>query len=114
MTTDLLNATIHALQTGLTSIPLSAAQDNTETWQHQLLQSGEPALQDIGRELGNLQSLLSSGSLNAASIGRSLSMLGAQTTQAATHAEEQLQATLRTLGDQLLEAGRKLETQAAA
>jgi len=108
MTNDLLEATIHALQNGLTSIPISGAMDNTETWQQRLLQSGEPALQDIGREVGNLQSLLSSGSLNAEAIGSSLSMLGSQTTQAATHATPDAQASLRTLGDLLLQLGAKL------
>ncbi|MBC6697610.1 hypothetical protein [Hymenobacter sp. BT190] len=109
MANDLLNATIHSLKNGLTGIPISAAIDNTETWQQQLLQSGEPALQDIGREIGNLQSLLSSGSLNAAAIGRSLSMLGAQTNQAAANASADTQAGLRDLGDLLLQAGGKLE-----
>lgn len=111
MTNDLLNATVHSLKNGLTGIPVSAAIDNTETWQQQLLQSGEPALQDIGREIGNLQSLLSSGSLDAGNIGRSLSMLGAQTNQAATSADTDLHAGLRTLGDLLLQAGGKLEGQ---
>ncbi|MBC8084442.1 MAG: hypothetical protein H7Z21_14685 [Hymenobacter sp.] len=109
MTNDLLGATIHALQNGLTSIPISAAMDNTETWQQQLLQSGEPMLQDIGREVGNLQSLLSSGSLSPAALGSSLSMLGSQTTQAASQAAPDLQAQLRTLGDLLLQLGAKLE-----
>lgn len=111
MTNDLLNATVHSLKNGLTGIPVSAAIDNTETWQQQLLQSGEPALQDIGREIGNLQSLLSSGSLDAGNIGRSLSMLGAQTNQAAASADTDLQAGLRMLGDLLLQAGGKLEGQ---
>ena len=109
MNKDLLEATIHALQTGLTSIPLSAALDNNETWKQHLLQSGEPALQDVGREVDKLQSLLSSGSLDPASIGSSLSMLGSQTTQAAQHADPDFQAPLRTLGDLLLQLGAKLE-----
>jgi hypothetical protein len=108
MTNDLLGATIHALQNGLTSIPLSAAQDNTETWQQHLLQSGEPALQDVGREIGNLQSLLSSGNLNPEAIGASLSMLGSQTNQAAATATPDTQAQLRNLGDLLLQLGAKL------
>lgn len=109
MANDLLNATVHSLKNGLTGIPVSAAIDNTETWQQQLLQSGEPALQDIGREIGNLQSLLSSGSLDGGAIGRSLSMLGAQTNQAAATAPADLQSGLRDLGDLLLQAGGKLE-----
>jgi ribosomal 50S subunit-associated protein YjgA (DUF615 family) len=108
MINDLLNATIHALRSGLTSIPISAALDNTETWQQKLLQSGDPALQDVGREMGNLQSLLSSGFLNAEAIGNSLSILGSQTNQAALHADEELKASLRDLGDLLLQTSAKL------
>lgn len=112
MTNTLLDATVNSLKNGLTGIPVSTAIDNTETWQQQLLQSGEPALQDIGREIGSLQSLLSSGSLDAGAIGRSLSMLGTQTNQAAASAEADLQTRLRSLGDLLLQAGSKLEDQA--
>lgn len=108
---DLLNATNHALSNGLTGIPLSAAQDNTETWQQHLLQSGEPRLQDIGRELGNLQSLLSAGSvgLDARAIGRSLSMLGSQTAEAAQSAPSEVRTNLSALSDLLLKAGGQLE-----
>ncbi|MFD2787044.1 hypothetical protein [Hymenobacter rubripertinctus] len=108
--TDLLNATTHSLSNGLTGIPLSAAQDNTETWQLHLLQSGEPRLQDIGREMGNLQSLLSAGDagLNSPAIGRSLSMLGTQTAEAAQHAPAEVRANLTTLSDLLLKAGGQL------
>ncbi|WP_375438343.1 hypothetical protein [uncultured Hymenobacter sp.] len=109
MNHELLGATIHALQNGLTSIPISGALDNTETWQQRLLQSGEPALQDVGREVGNLQSLLSSGNLNPEAIGNSLSMLGSQTNQAATHASPDFQAQLHELGDLLLQLGAKLQ-----
>ena len=83
---DLLHATISGLQNGLTSLPLGSAMDNTETWQQQFLQSGLPEYQDIARELGNLQSLLSSGNLGATAIGNSLTMLGDQTSQISHHA----------------------------
>ncbi|RZK28869.1 MAG: hypothetical protein EOO63_10280 [Hymenobacter sp.] len=62
---DLLHATLSGLQNGLTSLPLGSAMDNTETWQQQFLHSGQPEFQDIAREMGNLQSLLTSGSLSA-------------------------------------------------
>lgn len=108
---DLLNATNHSLSNGLTGIPLTAAMDNTETWQQHLLQSGEPALQDIGRELGNLQSLLSAGDagLNAQAIGRSLSMLGAQTAEIVRTAPDEVRSGLSGLSDTLLKAGGQLE-----
>ncbi|RSK47412.1 hypothetical protein [Hymenobacter rigui] len=109
--TDLLNATTHSLGNGLTGIPLTAAMDNTETWQQHLLQSGEPALQDIGRELGNLQSLLSAGDagLNGDAIGRSLSMLGSQLAEVVRTAPDEVRSGLSTLSDQLLKAGGQLE-----
>jgi len=108
MINDLLNATIHALQSGLTSIPISGALDNTETWRQKLLQSDDAGLQDIGREVTHLQSLLTSGMLNPETIGNSLSILGSQTLQAAAHADEELKAGLRSLGDLLLQTSAKL------
>ncbi|SNR67452.1 MULTISPECIES: hypothetical protein [Hymenobacter] len=110
-TTDLLTTTTHALQNGLTSIPLSTAIENAGTWKQELLQSGEPALQDISRELGNLESLLSMGSagMDARAIGASLSMLGSQTSQAAASAPSELRASLTALADSLLRAGGQLE-----
>ncbi|WP_303312612.1 hypothetical protein [Hymenobacter sp. BT730] len=106
-----LTATLKALQEGLTSLPLSTAHTNIDDWQNLLEQSGIPALQDVVRELGNLQSLLSSGDLNqnTVAIGRSLSMLGAQTTQAAATATPETRSDLTRLADMLLRAGGDLE-----
>ncbi|WP_324672093.1 hypothetical protein [Hymenobacter sp. GOD-10R] len=105
-----LAQTIHALQRGLTSIPLSDAILNIDTWFDQLQRSGVPELQNVARELGNLQSLLSSGNagLDGGAIGASLSMLGSQATELAVHADPDAQAELRTLGDLLLQAGASL------
>ena len=110
MATDQLTATLHALQGGPTSIPLSTAHTTVDDWQKTLQQSGEPALQDIDRELGNLQSLLSvKTGLDGAAIGRSLSMLGAQTTQVAAGAPQEVRASLTQLADWLLRTGGQLE-----
>ena len=108
-----LTDTLQSLQGGLTSIPLSSANITIDQWQEVLQQSGIPALQDIDRELGNLQSLLSVGSagLDAQAIGRSLSMLGSQTSQVAVTAAPELRASLTPLADFLLKAGGKLEDQ---
>ena len=105
---DLLHATLSGLQNGLTSLPLGSAMDNTETWQQQFLQSGQPEFQDIAREIGNLQSLLSSGSLSATAIGNSLTMLGDQTSQASHHAPAELKADLLKLADTLRRHGHDL------
>lgn len=110
---DLLHATLSGLQNGLTSLPLGSAMDNTETWQQQFLQSGQPEFQDIAREMGNLQSLLSSGNLSATTIGNSLNMLGDQTSQASHHAPADLKADLLKLADTLRRHGHDLLTHAA-
>ncbi|NML68027.1 hypothetical protein HHL22_22750 [Hymenobacter sp. RP-2-7] len=105
---DLLHATLSGLQNGLISLPLGSAMDNTETWQQQFLQSGLPEYQDIAREMGNLQSLLTSGSLSATAIGNSLTMLGDQTSQASHHAPADLKADLLKLADVLRAHGHGL------
>jgi len=110
---DLLHATLAGLQNGLTSLPLGSAMDNTETWQQQFLQSGLPELQDIAREMGNLQSLLTSGSLSASAIGNSLNMLGDQTSQISHTAPADLKADLLKLADTLRRHGHELLEHAA-
>ena len=105
MPSDHLHATISALKNGLTSLPLGSAMDNTETWQQQLLHSGEPSLQDVARELGNLQSLLSGGAFSARAIGDSLTMLGNQTSEASADASADLKKPLVELADLLRRHG---------
>ena len=105
---DLLHATLSGLQNGLTSLPLGSAMDNTETWQQQFLQTGLPEYQDIAREIGNLQSLLTSNTLEATAIGHSLAMLGDQTSQASHHAPADLRADLLKLADTLRRHSRDL------
>ena len=105
MPSDHLLATISALKNGLTSLPLGSAMDNTETWQQQCLQSGQPGLQDVAREIGNLQSLLTSGALSARAIGNSLSMLGDQTSEASAQASPDLKKPLLELADLLRRHG---------
>ncbi|GAC1594844.1 MAG: hypothetical protein NVS3B25_18010 [Hymenobacter sp.] len=105
---DHLHATVSALRNGLTSLPLGSAMDNTETWQQQFLQSGQPGLRDIARELGNLQSLLSSGALSARAIGTSLSLLGDQTSQASAQAPDNMRKPLVELADLLRRHGSDL------
>ncbi|MFD1468736.1 hypothetical protein ACFQ48_10920 [Hymenobacter caeli] len=112
MPSDHLNATVSALKNGLTSLPLGSAMDNTETWQQQFLQSGQPGLQDIAREIGNLQSLLTSGALNTAAIAGSLSMLGDQTGEAAAGAPAEFKKPLTELADLLRRHGSDLQAHA--
>ena len=105
MSSDHLLATVSALKNGLTSLPMGSAMDNTETWQQQFLQSGESGLQDIAREIGNLQSLLTSGALSARAIGNSLTILGNQTSQACATAAPELKKPLLELADLLRRHG---------
>ncbi|MBD2721527.1 MULTISPECIES: hypothetical protein [Hymenobacter] len=108
MPSDQLLATVSALKNGLTSLPLGSAMDNTETWQQTFLQSGEPGLQDIAREIGNLQSLLTSGALSATAIGNSLTMLGNQTSQLSANAAADVKKPLLELADLLRKHGSDL------
>lgn len=108
MSSDHLHATVSALKNGLTSLPLGSAIDNTETWQQSFLQSGDPSLQDIGRELGTLQSLLSSGVLSPTAIGNSLTMLGNQASQVSGQAPEEAKKPLQELADLLRRHGSDL------
>ena len=105
MPSDHLLATVSALKNGLTSLPLGSAMDNTETWQQNFLQSGQPGLQDIAREIGNLQSLLTSGALSATASGNSLTMLGNQTSQASAQAAPDVKKPLLELADLLHKHG---------
>lgn len=107
---DLLATTIHTLQSGLTAAPLSQIMDNTEAWQQQFLQSGIPELQDVAREIGNLQSLLTTKPLNGPSLGRSMGMLGAQISDLLPHAPEDRKTGLSQLSTLLLRLGGELET----
>lgn len=108
MSFDHLHATVSALKNGLTSLPLGSAMDNTETWQQQFLQSGEPGMQDIAREIGNLQSLLTSGVLSPTAIGNSLTVLGNQTSQASMQATAEAKKPLQELADLLRRHGSDL------
>ncbi|MBC6612720.1 hypothetical protein H8B15_17490 [Hymenobacter sp. BT507] len=107
----LLTHTIQALLQGPTGMPISTALTHIDQWYQLLIDSGIPAFQDIARELGNLQSLISAelDLFDGKSIGSSLSMLGAQTIQAADKVEDALKADLSKLGDLLIKFGGDLE-----
>jgi len=107
----LLATTIKGLQQGLTGVPISTSITHIDEWYQLLQESGVPGLQDVARELGNLQSLISlkDKGFDGKSIGRSLSMLGAQMIQIASKADADSQANLSALGDLLIKAGGDLE-----
>lgn len=112
----LLAETLHALQHGFTDIPTSTALAHVDKWYKLLIETGIPDFQDIARELGNLQSLITTDGMgfDGKAIGSSLSMLGAQTIQVADNenVDETLQAELSNLGDLLIKAGGDIEAHA--
>ncbi len=102
MATADLNATISALQSGLTSLPAEAAVANIESWQQQL----QGAAPEIASTLGELKSALTSG--NAQSIAQTLNKLGSQTADAGTSAGGDAGSKVQQLGQLLTQAANSL------
>lgn len=102
MATADLDATISALQSGLTSLPAEAAVTNIESWQQQL----QGAAPEIASTLGELKSALTSG--NAQSIAQTLKKLGSQTIEAGTSAGGDAGSQVQQLGQLLTQAASSL------
>lgn len=102
MATADLDATISALQSGLTSLPAEAAVTNIESWQQQL----QGAAPEIASTLGELKSALTSG--NAQSIAQTLKKLGSQTSDAGTSAGGNAGSKVQQLGQLLTQAASSL------
>jgi hypothetical protein len=103
-----IDATIGALQGGLTALAPAAAVSNIENWHSQLQGSEDAGLQKIAADLAELKGLLSSGNLNGKSIGTCLVSLGKGTTAAAAGASGDVSAKLMSLGNLLTGAGNSL------
>ena len=99
-----LGSTISALQGGLTSLPASAAVANIESWQQQL----QGAAPEIASSLGELKSLLSSGSANAQTIAQALKKLGTQVSAAGTSTGGDAGSQVQQLGQMLTQAASSL------
>lgn len=100
-----LDATISALQGGLTSINPASAVGVIDTWRQTLSGAG---LTDIVSDLDDLKSALTGGVPNGSRIGSILSSLGSKTTAASGSAPANYQSKLDQLGQLLTKAGSSL------
>lgn len=102
-----LDATISALQGGLTSLPPEAAVSNLDSWQQQL--QGTPGAEPIASGLAELKTALSNGGASGQSVAALLTELGTQTASASTNATDSAIASkLQQLGQMLTQAGSSL------
>lgn len=100
-----LDATLGALQGGLTAVSPAAAVSNIEGWQQKLSGLG---LTDVASDLGELKSLLTSGNLDGKQIGAVLTRLGEKTSASASGAPAAETSKLQQLGSVLSAAGKSL------
>ena len=98
-----VEATLSALEGGVTSLPLDAALANIEGWQTTLDASDDPAVQAVGAQLGELATALQAEPIDATEVGTLLSTIGLETSQLAGG-----DAQLAQLGDLLTQAGGSL------
>jgi hypothetical protein len=96
-----LDATISALQQGLTAIPADQAVAVISSWQQKLQGT------DLAEDLGELKTALSNGGTGA-SIGQILTDLGEDTTETASGASGEIAQKLQQLGSLLKQAGGSL------
>ncbi len=91
-----LDATVQALQSGPKKIPVPAAIQNINTWETEL--ASVPAAKSIVSDLGQLRTLLESGSPDDAKISTLLQKLSSDTTASASGAGPDLAPKLQQLG----------------
>ncbi|MBD2103279.1 hypothetical protein [Leptolyngbya sp. FACHB-261] len=103
-----IDATISALQGGLTSVPPSTAVTVIENFEQQLQGLDDPGATRIASSLTELKQLLTGGNASGPAIGQVLSQLGTQTSSAASKADSGLASKLTQLGELLSQAGSSL------
>jgi hypothetical protein len=109
ITPDELDATTSALSGGVASMARASAVAEIETWQQKLEASGDPGLQKIGRDLGDLREHLMSEDLDTGAVGTLLESLGEQTKGVGVGSLPAFVVEkTRALGDLLSEQGRKV------
>jgi hypothetical protein len=105
---DRLDHTIEALSGDITQMDGRTAR-SVEGWISLLDESGSSALKPIADGLRQLQTELGKDKLNGAAIGKLLSRLGEQTTEAANAAEDKdVSSKVKRIGDLLSKAGKSL------
>ncbi|MDZ4769088.1 MAG: hypothetical protein SGJ24_08175 [Chloroflexota bacterium] len=100
-----IDATIDALNGGLTALAPAAAVKNIESWHAQLEGSDDAGLKQVAADLAELKTLLTSSPLNGKSIGTCLTSLGKGTTSAGEGASGDVSTRLKALGALLTKAG---------
>jgi hypothetical protein len=103
-----IDDTLNTLQNGLTGLRPMEAVSLIDRWHEQLQRSDRQELQQIALDLGELKRHLSTGNLDAKTIGALLQRIGEQTAQAASLTSGGAEAKLRQLGQLLAAAGRTL------
>ena len=74
-----LDSTTAALREGAPSVPLDQAISEVDGWQNKLSDSGDPGLQPIADNLGELKGLLLAETIDVEAVGRILVELGERT-----------------------------------
>ncbi len=97
-----LDATISALQKGLTSIPPEQAVAVISSWEEQLKGT------DLADDLGQLKAALT-GSAGSKSLAELLTDIGEDTTEASSGAKGDVAAKVKQLGELLAKAGSSLK-----
>ena len=101
-----LDATLNALNDGVTALSPAAARGTIERWLNVLADHQD--LNDVATALGELRAALAATPIDGAEVGRILTRLGARTTEAAEDADDALASKLDRLGGMLSQAGRAL------
>ena len=100
--------TLAVIESGLATLPRSTARDYIRAWRAQLSGSRVSGGAAIAQTLGELEEALDGGRPDGSVIGPILVRLGQQTEAAASQAEGDAQATVRSLGQALGSAGRAM------
>ncbi len=100
-----LQATIAAVQSGLTVLPADAAVENIDGWREALAGSPNPIAREVYQDLGSLKTELTSGSIDGEAVGRLLVSMGTHTQRLSISATGETAAGLSRLGGLLADAG---------
>ena len=103
-----LAATVALLETGITTIAPGRALRTMEVWQAKLRSSGDAELENLSEDLAALQQAISSGNLDAATVGPLLVRIGEQTQAASSKAEANVAQQVNRLGTLLVAAGTQI------
>lgn len=100
-----LEATIRAVQGGLTSLPAEAAVDNIDGWRDALRASPNPIAREVYYDLGSLREELTSSEIDGERVGGLLIELGFNTQRLSIGLEGEMAANMAQLGRLLADAG---------